>query len=379
MNPEPDVDALLDDLRYRNPLSVFAAVLLGGILLACLVNFLTGAVYEFVLNLALLAVGPARAEQMQVLLTCLTLPVVIVACILLFVAYFKLSQQQEPSIGRLIALVLPFTRERGVVRFQEIGKIKAQRNVQNGVLAPALKLAAKAGDPTDWHGGWQFDNREPAMQGDAVTLVYDLVEWMLLAELREHGREVAARRKNVQPGDDFKVMPVDMAPLPRPALYQGKRVNFFGQHNPQFGQQTLLLPAGTTLSLQPLSPAHGVEEHGRQPVNRMVIANPAGRLIITPSQVWRQATSQQIKQKLNDLFAQEPGERCYLELAVQTEVSLKQWPFILPYRVAEMRAYQRWLLELQAQMVRHMDWQHFVQYDNERMVVDIWQEVVRAR
>ncbi len=93
-------------------------------------------------------------------------------------------------------------------------------------------------------------------------------------------------------------------------------------------------------------------------------------MIIRPSQIWRKATSGQVRSLLQKSFNN--STTIYpVELKLQVTVKLNQWPFIWPWSHTYMRAYQHWLLELQEQMVRHMDIERYIEADYQRMLVEI--------
>ena len=82
-------------------------------------------------------------------------------------------------------------------------------------------------------------------------------------------------------------------------------------------------------------------------------------------------TSRQACSLLDKLFADKPGEKYYLELCLAADVRLNQKPFLWPWASQKIGFYQRWLLEFQEQLLRHMDWERYVEADYRRLLVDV--------
>jgi hypothetical protein len=136
----------------------------------------------------------------------------------------------------------------------------------------------------------------------------------------------------------------------------------------------LPLPAGAEITLKPLPKQHGVARYGKEPVRELLIETPAGELRATPSQIWREATSNQARSMVRKRFP----EATYLyplEMKVRVIVTLYDSMIDPLETVWPMEAYHRWLLEVQEQMVRHMDWDRYVAADYQRMTVKLAEQL----
>ena len=163
-------------------------------------------------------------------------------------------------------------------------------------LNNSVEKRISAGGEVHWHDSWHLRPGDfSPIDGEAVTIVYDLVEWMALSELADYGRDLYAGKKFTRPGDDFDELPTEMSTLPWKAIYEGQRQSFLayiakpdanGSHAiNQFEERLFKVPAETQIKLAPLPRRYGVAEFGKEPVRSICIANPAGFLVIEPSQI----------------------------------------------------------------------------------------------
>jgi hypothetical protein len=146
--------------------------------------------------------------------------------------------------------------------------------------------------------------------------------------------------------------------------------NYIWQNDPNFEQANFKLPHETTVAWKPLERKHGVKRYEGMAVRRLIIRNPAGEMTVEPSQIWRRASGRQI----NSLLDKQLGvsaTRYPLEIKLLTRVRFYQWPYVWPWSNPYGEAYRRWLLELQAQMGRHMDIERYVEADYRRMMVKL--------
>ena len=319
MKSERDVDELVEDLRHNSPFPALLGIVIAALVLAAVVNLMTSAFYD-----AWLAFGALlfpRADPAAVRVFC-AMPVLLLSFLLALAScsyLFALSRRQQPSVRRFITLVLPFIKRQDKgqdkVRLLEIPKLHAHNGMDQALNGP-LEKRARAGEDIHWHDSWAFESGgNSPIQGDAVTIIYDLAEWMVLKELAEFGGHLYAGKKFTRPGDDFNELPAaaDLISLPWPELYRDTRGNFLGHAANNFENSTLKLPQGTHIRLVALPACYGVAQFGKQPVRAILITNPAGSLRIWPSQIWRQVTGQQARSLLTKLFAKETGEKHYLD------------------------------------------------------------------
>jgi hypothetical protein len=205
--------------------------------------------------------------------------------------------------------------------------------------------------------------------------VYDLVELMVLSEIADHGNHVYEGTGNIRPGDDFLDVPTGMERRPWKDLYAGQRMNFLLRYDHQLDDRVFKVPVKTAISLHDLPRRYGVLQYSHEAVRQIVIRNPAGTCTITPSQIWRQVQNRQAQRVLESYLNERTGPRVDLDIRLAVEVKFNQWPFISPWPNRSLRFYQYWLLELQEQMVRHMDFDRFIASDYDRKTIETWRSV----
>lgn len=288
--------------------------------------------------------------------------------------YLEAASQTEPRRQQgLITLLFVFEKHQGKVRLLEIPKLLAQDGLSDMPLNWALTKGANATGRLEWHANWTLPDPgdKSPLQGDAVTLLFDLVEWMVLREIARHGSHMRTAQQRVRPGDDFAELPQTEQLTSRATIYAGlSRPNYFWSVGDPTQEQVLHLPVGATLTLRPLPRRYGVATYGKESVNQLHITTPGGELAVEPSQIWAKASSNQARSLLRKKFPSTPT--LYpLEMKLRVTVTLAEsvetdsaagWP---------LAAYHYWLLELQEQMVRHMDWDRYVEADYRRMVVKL--------
>lgn len=292
----------------------------------------------------------------------------------LFLAYQEQNEQAPTRYTeRRIIHLLPFAKNKGKVRLLEIPRLRAHRDVSEMLLNYAIEKGAKSVSARQWHNQWKLPMKGEGtpVTGDGVTILYDLLEWLVVQEIAAYGDHVYAGEGGLRPGDDFDNMPQGVVRLPRADLFpRGIRPNYLWQYGHQAAEQKLKLPPATTMALEPLPPKHGVAAYGNEAVRKLVIRNPVGSLTIIPSQIWCEATSNQARSMLRKIFADYPT-MYPLELQLLTTVVVQPGATTSAQAAWSAGAYERWLLELQEQMVRHMDWERYVEADYRRMVVKL--------
>lgn len=274
---------------------------------------------------------------------------------------------------RRITHLLPFAKINGQVRLLEIERLQAHKGISEMTLNLAIVNSGKRGAPLAWNERWRLPMHGDGspVTGDAVTVLYDLLEWLVVQEIAAYGNHLYAGAGGLRPGDDFDHMPQEVVRAPRATLFpEGIRPNYLWQYgnNPQ--QQLLKLPPETTVTLRSLPPSHGVKTFNGAPVRRLTVRNPVGSLTVTPSQIWRKATSNQARSMLGKMFA-EHKEMYPLEFQLLTVVAVQPNAATSPAAAWSAAGYERWLLELQEQMLRHMDWDRYVEADYRRRIIKL--------
>lgn len=370
MFPTPDEspDNFLSQLRSRSPAALLAGTLTGLIVLALAINLLSGAIYDL---LSLTFASGGEGSHTARMRLDVALGVVAVAILVLCVVYLrKLSDELAPQVQRVVTLALPFVRKQGHIEFRPIESLAAHKGMDQLLNWPVSKGEAKAAG-LEWDSQWTWPpaGSGSPFRGAAVTYIYDLVEWMAIREIADYGEHLFAGQGKQRPGDDLIDALLPMERTMRDALFQGVRPNYIWQYGNWMAEQKLKLPEQTTITLREQARTHGVETYGGEPVRELAIINPGGVLTVTPSQIWRRATRPQFVRVVEKQTG--AAEEVYpVEMRIAVTVKLKQKPYIWPW-AGNSLAYQRWLLELQAQMVRHMDMDRFVEYEYRRMIVDI--------
>jgi hypothetical protein len=372
---ENEIQELHDRLRYFSPLPILISIFVSAVFLGLAVNLLSGAAYHFLDLVMDSSSGASASLLVRPIIDVIVMILCFGSIALLSVYLFGLSQQQAPRIQRVIILLLPFEVENGKVRLQEIPRLYTHRGMRQ-ILNWAVERGPKSSHGLSWHANWvqQNSGTQIQIQGDAVTILYDCVEWILIREIDDYGKHMASQKVNAMPGDDLLAVPLAVTSIKVGRLYHGVRPNYLWEHSNQADQQVVKLPRGTEFRLRTVAPDYHVKKFGKEPVREIYLTNPAGMLVIKPSQIWSGATSQQARGILHKLLG--PSAARYpLEMQVSVTVHLHQIPFIWPWYNKQMEAHQRVLLEMQALMVRHMDWQRYVEHDYERMIVDIRDKV----
>ncbi len=364
-----NIDELVENIRYNSSLPIFVSIFVGTVLLALGVNLFSGAIYDILMT----SNSSNNSVANKLTLNAWLAGISFLAMFMLSGYLFWLSSQQAPTVRRVITLILPFDKLNGKIRLREIPKLRAHVGVADMVLNWAISKGGKSTNPLEWHNNWIWppNGSQSPVSGDGVTILYDLVEWMVIHEIANYGEHIYAGRGDLRPGDDFDKMPTVIKWIERDTIYRGTRKNYLWEHSNKPSEQKLKLPERTEdISLRSLAREHGVEKFGVEPVRELTIRNPAGSIMIRPSQIWRRTSSRQVDSLLRKHFGNSTS--LYpLELKLQVVVHLNQWAFIWPWSHPHIKAYQRWLLELQEQMVRHMDIERYIEADYQRMLVEI--------
>lgn len=292
----------------------------------------------------------------------------------LFQIYQQHANTPSRQIERIITHLLPFDKKsNGNVCLVEIPKLRAHKGVSDGILNWAVEKSAKSDHPLAWREGWTLPMKGDGspLSGEAVTLLYDLLEWLVIQEIAAYGEHVYAGQDALRPGDDFDHMPQTAVRMLRSELFQDVRPNYLWLHSNRAQAQILKLPPATTITIQPLPKQHGVAAYGKEPVRKLVIQNPAGALTVKPSQIWRNATSNQARSMIRKLLG-DSASLYPVETKLLVTVTLQPSAISSAQQAWSAAAYERWLLELQEQLVRHMDWDRYVEADYRRKLIDLW-------
>ncbi len=274
-----NIDEFIESFRYNSSLPIFVSIFVGTCLLALAVNFFSGAIYD--LWLVLMTADSSSEPVVNRLTLNGWIAGVSLLTMFMFGGYlFWLSSQQAPTMRRVITLILPFDHVNGKVRLQEIPKYRTHDGVADMVLNQPISRGEKSANPLQWHNNWTLppNGSQSPLVGDAVTILYDLVEWLVIREIAKYGEQIYAGRGDLRPGDDFDKMPTIIKFVQRDTIYRGTRKNYLLEHSNNPNEQKLKLPELTEdIRLRSLAKEHGVEKFGIDPVRELTIRNPAAQ------------------------------------------------------------------------------------------------------
>jgi hypothetical protein len=354
---------LLSELKQRSFSVILSGLVLTAVLLGCGVNYLSSILF------ALLWKPEGSLTTWQWIQLSAALAVIVVG--LIYVA--QLASYTRPSVERRFEVMLPFRVTTTNVTIPELPRYHPTREAA-GALALAFRKDAEGKAQQMFLDSWNpefVSGRSRRLKGFALDCLYDLVERLVLQYVNEFGQRTLGSNARFVPGGDLddhvSAEKRTLADLD-PALV----TNYVISNDLQFSERKFLVPKGMRLGAETLPKKGFIEEDGGAAVSRLVLRSPYGTFAITPSQIWQHAPEYRRTGRILEKRLEHSDQVTGFLIQMQMRVEFSQRFFLTPWSARGFENHFLWLVGLMDHLERRLAWSHFLETDNERMLVEMY-------
>lgn len=286
-------------------------------------------------------------------------------------------------ISTIIDVIIPFHTKGDKI---EIGLIRKYdpSNYMRTVFSRTIGLKDKKEDYDEFRDSFgNTEGKSCQIHGIALTRVYELLYFCIIAALKKHGEKGLGKSKEFYTGGDFykyqKSKNIKIKNIAKGSLISE---NYFFSTKSDFQIESITLPEQVTIKIRKLPKSGFIKQHDAGQIYAVILKSKFGKVRIVPSQIWSNVKhTSQAGNILQKSLPQESGWNSLgIIISVQLSAKFRRAPFILFFNREKYFQMCRWLVaELFENFDRELNWNRFIETDIERKAVKIFDEIQKLK